>query len=132
LSAEKHVRLGEILQRLRKAAPFGKAFDARLALEEIINDVEDEMSGIPADPNAATAVVADGRIYPPHDRFQISSGNADIVTFRQKGHRTSFGKNGSILIVSAVGATVLDLPGVDQRTVTDLMHKPEKTGVENE
>src|SRR5437016_3960448 len=106
--------------RLRKAAPFQDGDVARMALEVIMRTVEDELSEIPEDPNAATAKVSDGRMYPPHDRFEIESGCSLVRTFKQTRHRTSFGANGSLRITRSDGFVEIDLNGSDGRTVTDL------------
>jgi hypothetical protein len=93
---------------------------ARTAVEDLMRTVEDELSGIPENLDAATNAT-DGRMYPPHDDFEIDTGNPRVRSFRHKArHKTSFGTNGAILIT--LGAdTVIDLPGADGLTVPDLM-----------
>ena len=92
---------------------------ARFELERIINEVEDELSGIVANPSAAL-VKTDGRIYAPNDKYEIPSSTALVRIFRQLGHRTSFGLNGAITIVHLDGKVEIDLKGKDGRSVADL------------
>lgn len=125
MPAEKSERLREIIQRLKNAAPFIDGEDARTALEEIMRLVEDELSGIVEDPNAAFAPVSDGRMYPPHDRFEISSGSPRVRTFKQARHQTSFGVNGSLLIARSDGSVEINLAGADNKTVTNLLEEQE-------
>jgi hypothetical protein len=81
--------------------------------------VEDEFSGVPENPDAATAR-SDGRMYPPHDDFEIASGSEDVRTFKQARHRTSFGENGALRISFGNGSIEVDLPGSDGRIVAEL------------
>jgi hypothetical protein len=121
LPAEKIQRLQEMMRRLKASAPFADGEVARMALEEVMRDVEDEMSGIPENPNAALAKVSDGRMYPPDDRFEIASGSSLVRTFKQVGHRTSFGTNGSLKITRSDGNVEIDLAGADGKKVTTLL-----------
>lgn len=85
-----------------------------------MTEVEDQLSGVPENPNAAT-ILSDGRMYPPHDRFQIPSESSHVRTFKQLQHRTSFGENGAIRITRPDGSIEIDLPGADGRRVADLL-----------
>ena len=125
LPAEKSERLREIMRRLRNAAPFADGDVARMTLEETMRAVEDELSGIPENPDSATAKVADGRMYPPDDRFEISSGSPLVRTFKQLRHRTSIGANGSMRIKRSDGDIDIDLAGADGKTITDLLQEQE-------
>jgi hypothetical protein len=126
LAAKKRERLDEILRRLRGAHPFADGGVARMTLEEVMRGVEDEMSGIPENPNSAIAP-RDGRMYPPDDQFEIESGSPFVRTFKQTRHRTSFGVNGSVLIVTSDGTVECDLPGLDGKKLVDLLEQKHET-----
>lgn len=119
--ATKQERLREIMSRLRAASPFKDGQHARSELARIMREVEDELSGIPEDPNAANATTTDGRMYPPDDIFEKASGSPLVRLFRQKRHKTWIGENGALKIVSWEGTVEIDLPGADLQTVDSLM-----------
>jgi len=77
------MRLDEVLRRLREAAPFQDGASARYSLESIMRQVEDELSGVPESEDASMRP-ADGRMYPPHDSFERSSGSPRVRLFRQR------------------------------------------------
>jgi len=85
-----------------------------------MKSVEDELSGIPENPDAATAP-ADGRMYPPDERFEFDSGSPCVRAFRMRRHRTLIGNNGSLKIISSSGKIEIDLRGADQRSIDDLL-----------
>ena len=93
---------------------------ARSALDQVMKAVEDELSGIPENLNAAT-VPSDGRMYPPDDRFEIQSGCPQVRLFKQLRHRTWIGENGALRIIRSDGTVEIDLRGADERTVADLL-----------
>ena len=119
MTAGKRERLDEFLRRLERVAPFHNYETARLAVSEILTQVEDEMTDIPAN-LAASSAPADGRMYPPHDDFEVTSPSKTVKRFRLARHYTNFGMNGSVLIVGVDGVVEIDLPGTDGRTVGDL------------
>jgi hypothetical protein len=119
LAETKPYRLGEIMRRLRAESPFRSGAAARAALEEIMRSVEDEFSGVPENQNAAT-LPTDGRMYPPHDRFEVSSGSPLVRKFRQLRHFTYIGENGALRIEIAGGSVELDLPGTDGKLIEDI------------
>jgi hypothetical protein len=69
----KRERIIEIMRRLEAASPFTDGIAARAALEQVMRSIEDEFSGVPENPDAASSPT-DGRMYPPDDRFEIFSG----------------------------------------------------------
>jgi hypothetical protein len=110
-----------MLRRLSNAAPLSDGAQARISLERIMREVEDEHSGVMEDLNAHLANTTDGRMYPPHDRFAFPSGSPRIKAFGQTGHRTFFGDNGAVRIERrSDGAVEIDIPGVDGKTIVDL------------
>ena len=121
MAANKGERLVVFLTRLRRSHPFANGVEARAAVERIMREVEDELSGIPENLHAADAQVTDGRMYPPHDAFEIKSDSPSVRTFKQTRHRTSFGENGAICITGVNGKLVLDLRGADGRNISELI-----------
>jgi hypothetical protein len=117
---ERRERFEEMMRRVRELAPFVNGEQARTALQDVMRAVEDEFSGIPEDPDAHLARTSDGRMYPPHDKYEIPSGSGRIRAFRQIGHRTFFGENGALLIERLDGTSELDLSGADGKRITDL------------
>lgn len=89
-----------------------------------MRNVEDELSGIPENPDAATSP-PDGRMYPPHDRYERNSGSSRARLFKQTGHETWFGENGAIKIRRSDGVVEIDKPGANNQTVTDLLSESE-------
>ncbi len=122
MQVSKRDRINEVFKRLRENAPFRSDTEARLRLVEAIKDVEDKLSGITENPYAAAGMLTDGRMYPPHDNFERRSGSSSVRVFKQKGHLTSFGKNGSLRIEGPESKIEIDLPGEDGRTVEDLLN----------
>jgi hypothetical protein len=122
LPKSKLERLEEMMKRLRAAAPFCDGSQARAVLEQVMRAVEDEHSGIPENPLAATSPdPTDGRMYPPDDSFEKPSGSARVRLFRHRRHSTYIGANGSLRIIRASGTIELDLPGTDGKSVGELL-----------
>lgn len=120
MAATKRDRLDEMIRRLNRLPPLEDAASARSALDKIMRNVEDQLSGIAENPNAATSP-PDGRMYPPDDRFEKISGSSRVRLFKQTGHATWFGENGAIRIRRADGVVEIDKPGADLKTITDLL-----------
>jgi hypothetical protein len=120
LGATKRIRLDEIIRRLNELPAFSDGDTARKALEDSMRSVEDELSGIPENPNAATSP-PDGRIYPPHDLYEKDSRSPQVRLFKQTGRQTWFGANGALRIERSNGVAEVDKPGADQKTIADLL-----------
>lgn len=116
----KKERLEIFKERLMSRSPCSTRDEAWELVDELITEVEEEFSDVQLDGNAASSYAARDRMYPPHLNFQVPSGSASILTTSQRGHRTSFGTNGSIEIVFANGTTWLEKRGDDGLTVDDL------------
>lgn len=112
-------RLTELFRRLQLAPTCSNWIEARKQLEDIMNAVEDEFSGIPFNPDAANEP-PDGRMYPPHDKYLRDSGSPRVHLFGHLRHRTAFGVNGAVKITLSNGTVVLDKPGADGQTVDEL------------
>ena len=124
MAATKRERLDEIMKRIRADAPYRTGVEVRAAVERIMKDVEDELSGIPGNPDAAIAP-SDGRMYPPHDKYERRSTSSHVRIFKQARHLTFFGNNGALKIVYADGTVELDLFGIDGRFVADFLLEPD-------
>ncbi len=107
-------RLAEFFRRLAASPPCADGASARRQLADLLNAVEDELSGIPYDPAAAVErVPPDGRMYPP---YVVSLMSPRVTVFFHIRHRTAIATNGAIRI-TLDGAVVLDKPGADGRTI---------------
>ena len=79
-------RLTEIFRRLAFAAPAASYTDALDLIALIMNQVEDQMSGVPFDPENWRN---DGRLYPPQaDSVRMIVDRPDLKRFRSKEHNT--------------------------------------------
>ena len=93
-------RLAEFVRRLN-AAPRAQSFaEAYQQIVDILNAVEDELTAIPFNPEAATSLhQADGRMYPPlRDSERSVPDYPSVKRLRSRGHNTFIGVNGSVEI----------------------------------
>src|SRR5690606_6750703 len=110
-------RFQEFLKRLSAAPPAGSGSDALTLLREMLNAVEDQLSGIAYQPEQWQN---DGRIYPPQeDNARDVPGRDDLVRYRSRGHSTWIRNNGAIEIRDHTGTVVFSKLGADGRG-TDL------------
>ena len=119
MEVPKAERLREFYKRLMEA-PAAATFDEGLRqLVSILDAVEDELSGVPHDPNNWRR---DGRIYPPRpDSMRMVSAHPRVTRLRSRKHSTYIGANGSIEIISLADGTVeLRKSGADGRGVWEL------------
>jgi hypothetical protein len=102
-----------------EAAPPARSGDEGLALvARILNEVEDEHSGVEYSPDAWKD---DGRMYPPtEDNRREVSDLPSLRRYRSAKHNTFIGLNGSVLIQDLQGEVLLDKPGLDGRKTHDL------------
>ena len=118
-SISKEVRLAEFLRRLAKA-PAAKTFEEAYGqVSNILNEVEDELTVIPNNPESWQS---DGRLYPPQlDNARTVPNKDAIKRFRSLRHNTFIGQNGSIAIeVVGTRAVIFSKAGEDGRKVFDL------------
>jgi hypothetical protein len=104
-------RLQEIYRRLAQAPAAGTFGEMRSQLDNVINAVEDQLTGIPYDPaNWQT----DGRIYPVHDDnvFDVP-GHPRVTLLRARKNLVYIGDNGSAEIRNASGDVAFRKAGSD-------------------
>lgn len=108
----KEARLAEFVQRMEAAPPAGSADEAMTLLSNTLNEVEDELTDIPFDPDRW---MNDGRMYPPQaDSAREVDGRADLTRYRSVRHNTWIRTNGAIRIEELqTRAVLLDKPGGD-------------------
>jgi len=113
-------RFAEFKRRLT-AAPVQATHDAaRRLLEDTLNGVEDEFSGVPYQPENWQT---DGRFYPPHDdRASDVDGCPDVVVYQSKRHETFIAANGAIEMRKLSGEVELTKPGADGKGVCHERH----------
>lgn len=97
---------------MRSARPAESAEQALELISSVLNQVEDELSGISFQPDQWQN---DGRMYPPQpDSARDVEGRPDLTRFRSRNHDTWISTHGAILIRSHdTGRTELDKTGVD-------------------
>lgn len=61
----------------------------------------------------------DGRLYPPLDDMARPHG-PNVTRYRNRGHNTYVGNNGSIEIKTLPGTIIFEKPGADGRKVSEL------------
>jgi hypothetical protein len=101
------------LQGMPRARSFAEAYEQ---LCSILNEVEDELTAIPFNPDNWQT---DGRMYPPQpDSMREVDGHPEVRRFRSRAHNTFIGDNGSIEIqVASSKAVAFSKPGEDSRGV---------------
>jgi hypothetical protein len=109
-------RIVELVRRLEASPAAGNAHDALRLVTTILEEIEDQHSGIPNDPSSP---MADERIWPPITKYHFSiDSHPDLDGYRQRGHETIIGANGAIFIRTRRDARViLDKAGQDGRKV---------------
>src|SRR6202035_4364666 len=96
VAATRRERLTEIYRRLELAAPAASGTDALDLIALTMNQVEDQMSGVPFNPENWRN---DGRLYPPQpDNLHMVPGRPDLTRFRSLAHNTFIRSNGSFEI----------------------------------
>ena len=86
MSASKPERVEEFRLHLEKSPPAGSFDEARKKVDDTLNTVEDEMSGVSYDPDAW---LTDGRMYPVRDdNVRDVKDHPDVKCLRSTGHNT--------------------------------------------
>ncbi len=111
----KRERLEEFFRRLLAAPKTGTADQAMEQLSNILDQVEDELTGVP---HAPENWQTDQRLYPPQkDAVREVPGYPLVKRFRSRRHNLYIGENGSIEIVDLSGRVEVRKPGLDGRGV---------------
>jgi hypothetical protein len=118
MSATKAERMNEFRARLDRAPSVATAEEAVALVNNMLDQVEDELSGIPYDP-AAAPQLATGRMYGPHASFaSFWKDRPDITRYAHARHDTFIQDNGAILIRLRRPLTILlSKPGADGREI---------------
>jgi len=97
---------------MQLAQPASSAPQALDLFATTLNQVEDELSGIRAQPDQWHN---DTRMYPPQpDSARDVDGRPGLTRYRSRSHNTLIGANGALLIQTIHdGRIVLDKPGAD-------------------
>jgi hypothetical protein len=114
--APKRVRFAEFIRRLQGLPPASGHDQARRQIADTLNNVEDELSGVPFDPAHWRT---DGRMYPVEDDSAADvDGYPDVTAYRSRGHETFISKNGAFEIRDfRNGEIVIEKPGSDGKGI---------------
>lgn len=114
----KRERLKKFIDKLSEETPARNEEEALELVSKTLNDIEDEYTTIPYD---SESWMDDGRMYPPQMDARRKTENSKIVRYRNKGHNTYIGTNGSIRIEDIrKNQILLDKPGSDGKHIGDL------------
>lgn len=106
---EKSERLKIFLERLSHAAPADSSVEAFRLLCDLLNQVEDEYSASPFNPESWET---DGRMYPPQsDHCTPHPERAGVMRYRSVRHYTFIGADGMIEITDLLGNMILHKDG---------------------
>ncbi len=115
MGLSKAERFQEFLNRLEKSTPASSHNDAFKLLSDTLNQVEDEFTNIPFQPEHWQT---DGRMYPPEDdNAREVEGKSDLLRYRHKAHNTFIRNNGAIEIQDVDGKVLFEKCGSDGRGV---------------
>ena len=119
-SVTKGERLLVYFTRMSNSQP-ATSHDEAMLLLEMLNEIENELSEIPYDPDEPGT---DGRMYPPNAMFRYKLWErSGVQCYRQAGHATFVADNGAIEICKRVGIIlgqiIFEKPGRNDRKVSD-------------
>lgn len=115
MGLNKAERFREFLSRLQKSPLAGSHDEAFKLLSDTLNQVEDELTDIPFQPEQWQI---DGRMYPPEeDNAREVEGRGDVIRYRHKAHNTFIRDNGAIEIRGVNEELLFQKPGSDGRSV---------------
>jgi hypothetical protein len=82
-------RVAELVHRLEDSPPATSADEALARVTAVLDEIEDQHSGVPNDP---TSAMADERIWPPIAKYHFEiPGRPDLDGYRQRATRPSSG-----------------------------------------
>jgi hypothetical protein len=94
-------RLEKFYERLGAAPASSSRSEALALIVRVLNEVEDEMSGIPYNPEVYEdrSAPTDGRMYPPlEDAAREVPGHPGVTRYRTRGHNIFISETGAIEI----------------------------------
>jgi hypothetical protein len=115
----KEERLAEFFRRLERATSASSFEEGYAQLCTILNEVEDELTGLPNDPQRWRTL---GRLFPPQrDRMSTIEGT-EVKRFDSRRHVTFVGPNGAIEVrlSNNPGAVVFSKSGSDGRSICEI------------
>ncbi|MBL4846144.1 MAG: hypothetical protein JKY65_11505 [Planctomycetes bacterium] len=116
MEPSKQERLEEFCRRLSAAPAPETAEEAFSLIAETLNEVEDELTTIPNNPEQWRT---DGRLYPPQaDSARTVEGQPGTTRYRSRGHNTFVSENGAIEIQSLDGDVIFQKHGADGQGVS--------------
>ena len=98
-------RLDELYRRLKALPRASSAEDALRQLNHELEQVEDEMSGIPKQSPPPSPLTSGSRMYPPLEDFIERRDDGSILAIT-RGHRIEIGTDGSLRIISKITGEV--------------------------
>lgn len=114
----KSSRLAEVYRRMAEVPDAASAEEVLAQFATILDQVEDELTSIPYDPENW---LVDGRLYPPQpDSARPVPGYPLVVRYRSRKHNTFVGMNGSIEVQGLDGRMHFQKRGADGRSVWQL------------
>ena len=104
-------RLDLFFSKLDGLPPFESHNHALAEISRVMDEVEEEHSGVPRDLSGVPKRT-DGRMYPPHPVYAKKTDLAGVTLYIQTGHQTFIGDGGAVLIINRrTGLMELDRPG---------------------
>src|SRR5688572_762623 len=110
MSATIRERLDEFYRRLGSQPLSRTPDDALERIRRTLEEVEDELSGIPRASPPPRPGRRDGRMYPPLDDFVTHLADGGILA-RARGHDIQLDPDGTITIRNRSGAVEFEQPG---------------------
>lgn len=92
-------RLAELYRRLHQLARPETAEGTHEQLCTVLDEVEDELSGVPKKSPPPPPTSADGRMYCPHDDFIERKSDSSILAYT-RGHRIEITDDGKLRIIN--------------------------------
>lgn len=115
MTYSKAERLAIFMERFAHSAASASADEAYALVAATLNQVEDELSGVPFDPDNWKT---DGRLYPPQeDNKHLVLGHPLVTRYRSVAHNMFIGSNGAVEIQTLRGDVLLQKAGADGRHV---------------